>query len=396
MSSYLLLRNNKESGPFTMDEVKSMSLNSYDLIWVVGKSAAWRYPGEIPELKSFVPSTPDPKPDYFRKGNNMDSQGSDSLNTKIADSLHSHRPVTNNQRSASNRTVYINLPAEKKQGEELSNLTLEESGFMVSDTSKSEYDFSEIYKLPSTAAARYSGKILWVSTIILLFGAGIMTGLFISDRRKIFSSDENHPQKTPALQGITSKIKNENATGSIPTGQTINNNEIKVLNPDSVKKTNAITKKQNTGSLKKVVPTNVINKDSTATEQALLAAIRVKDSIQREAVRKSELLSQAIRTNPQKFLSLSTGRYSTGLFGGISSFPVTLTNNSPVKIEMVEVTIDYVQNNDKVYKTETLSFNGIEPGEALTLKAPKSTRGTKITSQIRIVNVHQPDSVPSN
>ena len=59
MSSYLLLRNNKESGPFTMDEVKSMSLKSYDLIWVVGKSAAWRYPGEIPELKSFAPSVPE-------------------------------------------------------------------------------------------------------------------------------------------------------------------------------------------------------------------------------------------------------------------------------------------------------------------------------------------------
>ena len=42
-----------------MDEVKSMSLKSYDLLWVVGKSAAWRYPGEIPELKSFAPFVPE-------------------------------------------------------------------------------------------------------------------------------------------------------------------------------------------------------------------------------------------------------------------------------------------------------------------------------------------------
>ena len=53
MSSYLLLRNNQESGPFTMEEIKGMSLKAYDLLWVVGKSAAWRYPGEIAELKSF-------------------------------------------------------------------------------------------------------------------------------------------------------------------------------------------------------------------------------------------------------------------------------------------------------------------------------------------------------
>ena len=133
-----------------------------------------------------------------------------------------------------------------------------------------------------------------------------------------------------------------------------------------------------------------------AAEQALLAAIRVKDSLRQDAARKSELLYQAIRANPEKYINLSTGRYSTGLFGGISSFPVTLTNNAPVKIELVEVTIDYIQNNDKVFKTETLSFNDLEPGESLTIKAPKSTRGTKISSQIHIINVHQTDPATSN
>jgi hypothetical protein len=58
MSSYLLLRNNKESGPFSFEEVKDMSLKTFDLLWVVGKSAAWRYPGEIAELKSFAPPLP--------------------------------------------------------------------------------------------------------------------------------------------------------------------------------------------------------------------------------------------------------------------------------------------------------------------------------------------------
>jgi len=133
-----------------------------------------------------------------------------------------------------------------------------------------------------------------------------------------------------------------------------------------------------------------------AAEQALLAAIRVKDSLKQESARKSELLYQAIKTNPEKYLNLSTGRYSTGLFGGISSFPVTITNNSPVKIELVEVIIDYIQNNDKIFKTETLSFNDLEPGEALTVKAPKSSRGTKIASQIHIVNAHQQDPGSSN
>jgi hypothetical protein len=396
MSSYLLLRNNKESGPFSMDEVKSMSLKSYDLIWVVGKSAAWRYPGEIPELKSFAPSVPEQEADLFRKRANTESQGSDSTNTKIPDSRSSQRSIANGQRSATYRSVYINLPAEKKTENQLSDLTLEESGLIASDTPKSEYDFSEIYKRQPSSTVRYSGKILWVSTIILLFGAGIMTGLFISDRGKFFSSDENHPQNNPALQEVVFKDKKENAIGAYSNNPAVNNNETTAFNPNSVKKINGIPKKQNSGSVKKVITINALNKDSMAAEEALLTAMRVKDSLKQEAARKSELLYKAIKANPEKYLNLSTGRYSTGLFGGISSFPITVTNNSPVKIEMVEVIIDYIQNNDKVFKTETLSFNDLEPGEALTIKAPKSTRGTKITSQIHVVNVHQPDPGSSN
>jgi uncharacterized protein YneF (UPF0154 family) len=396
MSSYLLLRNNKESGPFTLDEVQGMSLKTYDLIWVVGKSAAWRYPGEIPELKSFAPSVPEQGADNFLKKTNTENPGSDLSNTKIPDSLNSQRPLANSQRSVTNRSVYINLPAEKKSGNQLSDLILEESGMITSNNPQSEFDFTEIYKKQPSAAARYSGRILWISTIMLLFGAGIMTGFFISDRRKFFSSDENHPQNNPATQQVVFKDKKENPAVSINNNPVINNNEITSLNPDSVKKKNGIPKKINGGAVKKVVIINAVNKDSMAAEQAVLAAIRAKDSLKQDAINKSEMLYQRIKANPEKYLNLSTGRYSTGLFGGISSFPVTLTNNSPVKIEMVEVIIDYIQNNEKVFKTETLSFNDLEPGEDLTIKAPKSSRGTKIATHIHIINLHQPVPGSSN
>lgn len=55
MNTYLLLRNNKESGPYNLDQVVKMGLKKYDLVWVEGKSAAWRYPGEIEELKPYAP-----------------------------------------------------------------------------------------------------------------------------------------------------------------------------------------------------------------------------------------------------------------------------------------------------------------------------------------------------
>lgn len=50
MKQYLLLRENEEAGPYSVAELKNIGLNSYDLIWVEGKSTQWMYPSEIEEL----------------------------------------------------------------------------------------------------------------------------------------------------------------------------------------------------------------------------------------------------------------------------------------------------------------------------------------------------------
>jgi outer membrane murein-binding lipoprotein Lpp len=55
MNKYLLLRDNKQSGPYTVEELVSKGIKAYDLVWVEGKSAAWRYPSEISELKAYAP-----------------------------------------------------------------------------------------------------------------------------------------------------------------------------------------------------------------------------------------------------------------------------------------------------------------------------------------------------
>src|SRR5690349_6767425 len=51
---YLLLRNNKQQGPYSLEELLDQNLKNFDLVWVEGKSAGWRYPSEIDQLKSFL------------------------------------------------------------------------------------------------------------------------------------------------------------------------------------------------------------------------------------------------------------------------------------------------------------------------------------------------------
>lgn len=67
MANYLLLRDNKESGPFAAEDLVKMGLKPYDLVWVQGKSAAWRYPSEIDELKPYAPEVEEQPFDRFYK-----------------------------------------------------------------------------------------------------------------------------------------------------------------------------------------------------------------------------------------------------------------------------------------------------------------------------------------
>jgi hypothetical protein len=54
LKPYLLLRNNKKSGPHSIDELRLMALQSQDLVWVEGRSTSWRNPEEISELKTLL------------------------------------------------------------------------------------------------------------------------------------------------------------------------------------------------------------------------------------------------------------------------------------------------------------------------------------------------------
>src|SRR5204862_1987781 len=93
MANYLLLRNNKESGPYSADDLVKLGLKAYDLLWVQGKSAAWRYPSEIEELKSFAPVVEEQPFDRFYKKSETITEER-KINTAIALSSQSIEPKT--------------------------------------------------------------------------------------------------------------------------------------------------------------------------------------------------------------------------------------------------------------------------------------------------------------
>ncbi|HPZ88571.1 MAG TPA: hypothetical protein PLQ32_10730 [Flavihumibacter sp.] len=64
MLQYRLLRDNRETGPYSLGDLVALPLKAYDLIWVDGRSAAWKYPSEYEELKAHAPAVTD---DFYQQ-----------------------------------------------------------------------------------------------------------------------------------------------------------------------------------------------------------------------------------------------------------------------------------------------------------------------------------------
>lgn len=370
-----------------------MTLKTYDLLWVIGKSAAWRYPGEIVELKPFAPPVPEQPSNPFEK-KTSETQVPDPARSKRADTSNSGSRENSLLRSMPLHSVYVNLPADRQQSGLPSVPVFQETG--TAFNRESEYDFSETHAGQNARASRISGRILWVSTITLLFGAGILTGFFISDRRKFFSLDENHPHKRSLVGPVSVSNQKVNPKIITPAGPGSPSSDEPNLNKTSVQNAIVAIKSEVSHAGKKSLKGTTHKNDSTVVTTGSRLTLGAADSLRQISDSRTEALYQKIKAHPDHYLSVITGTFSTGIFGGISSFPVVITNNSPVMMDLVVVNVEYIQNNEKVFKSEPLAFTDLEPGETVSLKAPKSPRGTKIATHIRVVNIRQLDLNYSN
>ena len=104
MPSYRLLRSNKESGPYTLSDLVTLGLKPYDLVWVDGRSAAWRYPSEVDELKEYAPVVEEQPYDRFFK---KPSEAETSIKERVApvSSEKTYQPTNINENFAHQEPV---------------------------------------------------------------------------------------------------------------------------------------------------------------------------------------------------------------------------------------------------------------------------------------------------
>ena len=97
MSNYLLLRENRQSGPYSLEKLAKVGLQPSDLVWIQGQSEGWVYASEIDELSGLLAKTSEEKtspiqttasalsfdPSFIRSSDNTRASGT-PLETKYA------------------------------------------------------------------------------------------------------------------------------------------------------------------------------------------------------------------------------------------------------------------------------------------------------------------------
>ncbi|HXB45883.1 MAG TPA: hypothetical protein VNV85_17570, partial [Puia sp.] len=118
----------------------------------------------------------------------------------------------------------------------------------------------------------------------------------------------------------------------------------------------------------------VQNTDSISKANSLAAEKKVSSG--------ADDLKAFAKNNIRSLVTVSVNDYHKGLFGGLSDIQLKLSNRSTYSLDEVAVEVQYMLAASKLYKTETVNFQNIQPTSTLTLIAPKSARGVKIDFRI--------------
>ncbi len=445
MKSYLLLRDNKQSGPHSFDEMVSKGLKAYDLVWVEGKSAAWRYPGELEEFKPFAPPVEEQPFDRFFK------RPSQQQNTQIKETnsaTASSAKVEKKEAAALSGFAEVEKAAEKKEPvkEKVSlpkfpkyvSVSLPAGRNNMTNVvvvKKQELPAEERKKVPEqeTAAEAYKKIIAEEKKQSAIGDAktpfyqpGEAQESFHEIREKQFVQPTREQQRrTPLIQAIAiaaailslvavgvligmsiagdSSQKNGSVDPQKVSTTPSNSGEGNIeapLNNDLVhtsvqqqsipikEEANPVADKTILPESKKKKPVNPELKsekqdDSTQPEKVISVPV-VPDKTENVANPESGEKESA-RKNIVQLVSLDVNTYKIGMFGGISDLQLTVNNNSSYPVDLVVVEVRYIQSNKKVFKTETLHFRNIGANSFMSIDAPKTNKGIKVESKITYI-----------
>jgi hypothetical protein len=432
MQKFLLLRNNKQTGPYSVEELEKMGLKPYDLIWVNGRSAAWRYPGEIDDLKSFAPPVEEQPYDRFYKKPTEESQkrkepskvdslsdpaplgngssngnGNGNGNSGNGNSIN-YAPAANpNQKKEKEyKRVFVTLPnaisnkkapavdeppvpqqppsfAPQKFAEPIPAVTEKQKPQKTESHTDERNGHSSIDIYYTRRKSFYSRRSFLVSAfaigILALIGLGMFIGLSL--QRPNREAGKQETERVYRVSDKEAKGPGTDAANKDNSGAAANSIQNSAAQVDSAAiLANAKKIKNNRSTSVRSQLKDLQQKSEVKPiDSSLLSAAPAKVEPEKKAPEKKA-------PNLGKLVSVSSNDFQVGPFGGISKLELTVHNTSDYELDLVIVDLEYLKVNKELYKTETLYFKDVGANSSVTIAAPKSSRGNKINYKISLIS----------
>jgi hypothetical protein len=430
MSTYQLLRNNKSSGPYTFEEMISMGFKPYDLIWIDGKSAAWRYPGEISEFKAYAPLVEEQPYDRFYKKKNPEKEQEikkEPYNKKQYEKADEKIPNKNFSQIAAvapkidNADIKEYTFPDKKILSDKSEPAKPDLNNNITETRKTTIPEKEPYpekentKTPPPVIIEYSGSlneikemyrenlqrrndeykrkektrafIRKIPAFLYVLVLGVLIGLTINvgKNKNYQASIPEDNFNTKALkqknvytnQGKQSTIDNYDmftkTAGDIVTGETLTSQNGQ---PENRNKENSVTEDKPRKRSNENKPVNF----KPLQDGEIQNGITANTEQETKPVKNEEPRKKIIDIN--SLVTVSANNYKRGAFGGIKNLELKVKNSSAFLLDNVEVELTYLKPSEQPLKTEKIHFKSVAPNGSLTIQVPDNSRGVKVECKI--------------
>ena len=421
MPSYLLLRSNKECGPYSLDQLIQLGLKPYDLVWVEGRSAAWRYPSEVAELKEYAPVTEEQPYDRFYKKPVEEKHRFETVTetrqesftpvilenkkttTKVFVSLPVNKPVNNEPLVKKVNPVIIPEPVETRKV-----IAVEEKTELKQEYSQPLDEIKKMYtetylkrkkkisnKKNLGAMLKVAGGVAFVSIVAI-----VVYQNFSPDKKaeKQISSVNSKPQinsdnipvtsLTDETDQKTASFSNENYTSvsgkrvepvvKTNSEQPLKKPAAKAIVPEKKDTPKETTIDENADGGKVVIDPSTGQRKKSSRGESEEPAKETKETI----VKFADINSLA---------SVNANNYKRRPFGGIFDLQLTVNNDSKFILDKVTVELQYLKPSEQPIKTDKITFSSIAPNGSQTIKLPDYLRGIKVVYKVVDVESNQYD-----
>jgi hypothetical protein len=323
MQHYRLLRNNKESGPYTWKELAHLPLKPYDLVWVDGKSAAWRYPSELPEFKELAPAVEE---DFYQIFHKNPAEKNEEVIPSIVPQPQKKEQHLPNQK----KSISVILP-------EKVSLTKKEPVLQLAHLPEKKSEAVPAIEIPSKAAELATDPVI--------------DQIQFQPRTKL----KNYLPAgiTPIAMGLFVAICLFFGLRYF----TDRNAELGMIDPGTIAQTEVPAH----------IPALQTNNEHS-TEQDISTLLPANPALEFAALK--------------RHLSIRPDQINVGMFGGINRLVLTVKNSHSIPIKDIKIAVDFLERDQTLHHTEVVIVEKIDAGSTLSVKVPTNGKGRSVQTRI--------------